>query len=214
MSDYIPSEYVQIDRVSDARSSLEELSSCLDRCIDSDYAWKYAIISAHCALQGYLCIALNNGNSFQTWKDKQYRKWQKEYDKDSQGLQDLKIPQLDFFNSLYEKVFTSDTELDHDLIEFLNETRNGLVHFNTDSYSIERASIINSISESVKAIKKTPALAQGNFFYEEEDAQHFEKVTNEIEEKLQAIPNKLLKRKKKCWLCSFLANFNQRFCSS
>jgi len=183
------SEYVRFDRASDVRSSLEELSSCLTRCLDTDNALKYAIISVHCALQGCLCIALRDGNSFQTWKKKQYIKWQKHYDANLQGLQAPEIPQLDFFMSLYERVFSADKDLNSDLIIFLNETRNGLVHFNTDSYSIERASIIESIIEAVKAIKKTPDQAQGIFFYKEYESQHFISLINQIEGQLELMPN-------------------------
>jgi len=174
------SEYVRIDRLSDAESSLIELSSCLKRSVESDSAWKYAIISAHCALQGYLCIALHNDNSFQTWKNNQYKKWQKAYDNN----EELPDPQLDFFMELFDKVFTSNKTIERDLISSLNETRNGLVHFNTDSYLIEKALIVDVINEAIKAIKLTPSLAQGNFFYEEEQRLAFDKAIMEVEEEL------------------------------
>jgi hypothetical protein len=174
--------YVLIDRMSDAISSLEELSSCLERSSNSDSAWKFAIISVHCALQGYMCIALHDGsNSFKTWKNDQSKKWQQAYD----NKEELPaIPQLDFFMQLFDKLFSGNQTIDRHLICWLNETRNGLVHFNTDSYSIEKASIIVSIKEYIKAIKLTPSLALGNSFYVEKNNEIFLHLIERIEMQL------------------------------
>lgn len=177
------SEYVQFDRLLDAESSLVELCSCLERTSESDHSWKFAIISAHCALQGYLCIALHNGNSFQTWKNNQYKKWQIAYD----NKEELPDPQLDFFMELLDKVFVSKESIDRHLISWLNETRNGLVHFNTSSYSIERASIINAIKEAFKAIKLTPSLAKGNFFYDVGQQAAFRKACENVDSSLSQL---------------------------
>lgn len=174
--------HVFIDRVSDAISSLEELSSCLERSSNSDSAWKFAIISVHCALQGYMCIALHNGrNSFQTWKNDQSKKWQQAYDN---KVELPAIPQLDFFMQLFDKLFSGNQTIDRQLIFWLNETRNGLVHFNTDSYSIEKDSIILAIKEYIKAIKLTPSLALDNFFYEEVNREIFLSLIARVEGQL------------------------------
>lgn len=55
--------YIRLDRQSDALASLEEFCRCVERASTDELAWKYAIISMHGALQGYMCIALKNGNS-------------------------------------------------------------------------------------------------------------------------------------------------------
>lgn len=174
------SEYVQFDRTSDALSSLEELSSCLNRKNGSVSAWKYAIVSVHCALQGYMCIALHNGNSFLTWKTNQYKNWQIAYDSKVQ----LPDPQLDFFMELFDKLFPNSSPINRVLISWLNDTRNGLIHFNTDSYSIEKESIVRALREAIHAIKLTPSLTKGNFFYELSDNKNFDNLIAEIELKL------------------------------
>ncbi|CAG36027.1 hypothetical protein [Desulfotalea psychrophila] len=176
-------KYVQFDRLSDAESSLDELCSCLERVSKSEHAWKYAIISTHCALQGYLCIALRNGNSFQTWKKNQYKKWQEADDNELK----LPDPQLDFFMELFDKVFSSSTNIDRNLIVWLNETRNGLVHFNTDSYLIEKALIIKAVAQAVQAIKQTPSLAKGIFFYEDVQESSFQKACKKVETRLNSL---------------------------
>lgn len=155
--------YINFDRFSDALASLEQLCDNLEKAKVSDKSWKFSIISSHCALQGFMCMALHNGNSFETWKNNHYKKWQKAYDEGAA----LPEPHLDFFLELYRKLFTTNTNIDASLIEFLNETRNGLVHFNTDSYSIELDSIVSSIKEVIAAIELTPSLAKGVFYYEE-----------------------------------------------
>jgi hypothetical protein len=161
--------YINFDRFSDAIASLEQLCDTLERAHDSDQPWKFAVIASHCAMQGFMCIALHNGNSFETWKTNHYKKWQKAYD----AGEDLPDPHLDFFLELYGKLFPNTSGLDDSLINFLNETRNGLVHFNTDSYSIELDSIVSSIRESLKAIELTPSLAKGVFYYEEQQESIF-----------------------------------------
>ncbi|HIF6043848.1 TPA: hypothetical protein ACX3G9_004354 [Vibrio parahaemolyticus] len=161
--------YINFDRFSDAMASLEQLCDNLGKAAESEQSWKFAVISAHCALQGFMCIALHNGNSFDTWKNNHYKKWQKAYD----AGEELPDPQLDFFLELYNKLFPKNIGLDLSLIEFLNETRNGMVHFNTDSYSIEKKSIVLSIRESLKAIELTPSLAKGIFYYEEDQEAMF-----------------------------------------
>ena len=170
-------QYIQFDRQSDSLASLDELCSCLERVKHNEFIWKYAIISAHNALQGYLCIALSNGNSFETWKDKQLEKWLVAYSNKTE----LPNPQLNFFMELFDKVFKNDSVINRENIKWLNETRNGLIHFNTDGYSIERNSVYECCLEALSAIKLTPTLAQGIFFYSEAESESFMKACSRTE---------------------------------
>ncbi|MDX1633794.1 MAG: hypothetical protein R3280_04100 [Marinobacter sp.] len=171
-------DYLDFDRQEDVLSSLEEFCASLERAKHSDRAWKYVMISAHNALQGCICIALRNGNAFQTWNERHLKKWLEAYRKGD----DLPDPKLNFFLELYDKLFENEGMLDRGNIEWLNETRNGLVHFNTDSYAIHKPSILDACDEAFQAIMLTPQKSQGIFFYTEDQEKDFSKLVSEIRE--------------------------------
>ncbi|WIO74750.1 hypothetical protein QP938_02265 [Porticoccaceae bacterium LTM1] len=173
--------YINFDRQIDLHASLEELLVHARTSFDSTRACKWALISAHSALQASMCMALRGSAGFDTWKPNHLKKWLEAYEKGDE----LPDPQLDFFMDLFDKLFSEDSGLDRHLIKWLNETRNGLIHFNTDSYSIEKASIIAAISESMKAVAKTPDLSTGIFFYEEGQVETFNNLCNEIAKKME-----------------------------
>ncbi len=162
-------EYICFDRQSDAQASLDEFCYCLERVSKDDSAWKYAIISIHSALQGYICICLRNGDSFQTWNERNIKKWLAAYRSNT----DLPNTRLDFFLELYEKAFSDETRINRDAIEWINEQRNSLVHFNTDSLSIHRESAVACCKQAFEAIKLTPVKAKGIFFYDDSQSQAF-----------------------------------------
>jgi hypothetical protein len=164
------SDYVRFNRLSDAKASIDEFCYCLARTSDDEKAWKYAIISIHNALQGYICISLRNGNSFQTWNERHLTKWLEAYHNDKE----LPNTKLDYFMELFDKAFPDETILNRRNIEWLNETRNTFIHFNTDSFSVSRSSAILCCREAMEAIKLTPFKAVGIFFYDEEQKNAFE----------------------------------------
>jgi hypothetical protein len=174
--------YINLDRQIDLHASLEELLVHVRTSFDSARACKWALISAHSALQASMCMALRGSAGFETWKPSHLKKWLEAYEKG----EELPDPQLDFFMELFDKLFPEDSGLNRHLIKWLNETRNGLIHFNTDSYSIEKASIIAAISESLKAMTKTPDLSTGIFFYEESQVQTFNNICKEITKQLKS----------------------------
>lgn len=176
------SEYIRFDRQSDAQASLDQFCASLERTKDDESAWKFALIAVHSALQGYICIALRNGNSFQTWNERHLKKWLDAYDKGG----DLPDTKLDFFMELYEKAFSDEASLNRKSIEWLNETRNSLVHFNTDSFSIHRESAIECSKEALSAITLAPQKAKGIFFYKEEQQQLFQASCERARELLES----------------------------
>ena len=178
--------YFTFTRETDVLASLEGLSLSLERTSENERAWKFAIISAHLLLQGSISITLREGNGFQTRRPKQLEKWLKAYE----NGQDLPLPQLDNFMELFDRTFDdADYKIDRDLISWLNETRNGLIHFNTDSYSIETGSMIAAIQEAVKAAKLGPKLANGIFFYDEQNRELFELLCRTVEDQLIQKPD-------------------------
>lgn len=173
--------YISFDRQIDLQASLEELLVHARTSFDSATACKWALISAHSALQASMCMALRGSAGFDTWRPNHLKKWLDAYEKD----EELPDPQLDFFMELFDKLFSVGSGLDRGLIKWLNETRNGLIHFNTDSYSIEKASIVAAIDESMKAIGRTPDMSTGLFFHEDAQVQTFNNLCKEIREQIE-----------------------------
>lgn len=172
--------YIELDRLTDLQASLEELLLHVRTPLQSAGACKWSLIAAHSALQAALSIALRGSAGFETWKPQHAKKWLAAYE---QG-KELPDPQLDFFMQLFDKLFDGDPKIDMDLIRWLNETRNGVVHFNTDSYYIERASVVSAVREALEAIRTAPSLSKGNFFYEEGQSERFSRVCDAIGEQL------------------------------
>ena len=174
--------YINFDRQDVGQTSLNEALSCLNMLADDKRFWKYAIISIHNALQCYLSIALRGTSGINTWKKPHAKKWLKAYDKslESEGLEELPNVQLDYFMELYDKLFTNKPENQRTLINWLNDTRNEFVHFNSDSFSVHEPSLLEAFEQALEDIKLSPSLSNGIFFYEEEQKAKFDATTQEL----------------------------------
>ena len=175
-------DFIQFDRMSDALTSLEEFCDCVDSTHHQPRRWKFAIISIHNALQGYVCISLSNGSSFHTWKEKHLVRWLKAY---KEGKQ-LPNPQLDIFMNLFDKLFLKRGSISRDDIVWLNEARNSFTHFNQDGYSLCHESAYICCLAALEAIKLTPTLSSGIFFYEDIDRLTFRKACENAQRCLSA----------------------------
>jgi hypothetical protein len=143
----------------------------MERLNENELLWQYAIISIHNSLQGYITAGLSRDNILDTWKEKQAKKWKKEFDLKSQGLNDPKIPELDYFNELFNKAFVNESTIDGGLIKYLNGLRNSFIHFNTGVLALEKDSAISVCNEAIKAISLILAIFTEIFYYKEEENQ-------------------------------------------
>jgi len=175
--------YIRFDRFIDLETSLEQLLAQIEGAQMSETCWKWAIIAAHSALQGAVCIALRGSAGFDTWKPNHLKKWIEAYENN----EDLPDPQLDFFMELFDKLFGKESGIDRDLISWLNESRNNFIHFNTDQFSIERKSIVDAIDESVSAMIAAPARSKGIFFYDEPQPERFDALCQSIRARLKIL---------------------------
>lgn len=175
--------YIEFDRFIDLEASLEQLLAQIQGAPMTATCWKWALIAAHSALQGSICIALRGSVGFDTWKPKHLKKWLEAYEKKS----DLPDPHLDYFMELFDRLFGSESEIDRHLINWLNESRNNFIHFNSDHYSIERKSIVRAIDESVSATIAAPTRSKGVFFYEERQSERFYALCESIRASLKML---------------------------
>ncbi|MFJ4249370.1 hypothetical protein [Pseudomonas sp. NPDC089741] len=177
--------YIQFDRFIDLETSLEQLLAQTQGAPMTATSWKWALIAAHSALQGAVCIALRGSAGFDTWKPKHLKKWLEAYENN----EDLPDPQLDYFMELYDRLFGKESGIDRDLITWLNKSRNDFIHFNSDQFSINRKSIVDAIDESVSAIIAAPAHSNGVFFYEERQSERFDALCQSIRARLKMLAN-------------------------
>jgi hypothetical protein len=175
--------YIEFDRFIDLETSLEQLLAQIQGSPMTATSWKWALIAAHSALQGAVCIALRGSAGFDTWKPKFLKKWLDAY----KNKKDLPGTQLDNFMNLFDKLFDKDSEIERDLINSLNEHRNNFVHFNTDHFYIERKLIVDAINESISAMIAAPRRSKGVFFYEELQSQRFDALCQSIRERLKML---------------------------
>ncbi|WP_085586618.1 MULTISPECIES: hypothetical protein [unclassified Pseudomonas] len=174
---------IRFDRFIDLETSLEQLLAQIQGEPMTATCWKWSLIAAHSALQGAVCIALRGSAGFDTWKPSHLKKWLAAYE----YSEDLPDPQLDFFMELFDRLFGKEPGINRDVISWLNEYRNILIHFNTDQLSIERKSIVSAIDESVTAIIEAPTHSQGSFLYDEQQLQRFEVLCQSIRARLRIL---------------------------
>ncbi|MFJ7316143.1 hypothetical protein ACIQVE_25995 [Pseudomonas sp. NPDC098747] len=72
--------YIRFDRFIDLETSLEQLLAQIQGAPMTATSWKWALIAAHSALQGAVCIALRGSAGFDTWKPKHLKKWLEAYE--------------------------------------------------------------------------------------------------------------------------------------
>lgn len=187
---------LEFERRNTAKLSLQEFCSCMERMINDELLMQYAVISMHNALQGYMTIYLRDNDLLDTWKDSHAKKWKEvEYPKmlASEGIyQPKKYPQLDVFMGLFDKVFSSKVhKIDIQLIAALNEQRNYFIHFNSDSFTLEKQYAIEACAEALKAIIFIVS-SDRKLFYHEEEKQVFEALCEKAHSHIAAHqpPNK------------------------
>ncbi len=172
--------WVRFDRQDEGISSLYAFRDSLRALADDPRYFKYCIISIHNALQGYVCIALRHGNSFNHWKKRDLIEWLSKY-KDEE---DLPLPDIDRFLNLYKRLFDATDSTAYDKIRWLNETRNTLIHFNIDGLSFTAEEALDCCEEAFRKVIEAIGLAKGIVFYEDSQEQEFVTVKNEIDAEL------------------------------
>jgi len=137
--------WLRTDEIEEAISALEMLAEVAPSIIEDSYRWKWIIISLHNALQGFMVLALRQGNGLLVLKDNIAKQWLKAH---REGVK-CPVEKLDNFLNLYKKV-KSDYMLfysysrkfeatpNHDrAVKMLNELRNEFIHFVPKGWSLK-----------------------------------------------------------------------------
>lgn len=145
----VANDYLRTSHWTDAITSLEDTHDFTGRIALSPHYWKWVVIAVHSAVQGFMALALEQGNSLLVMDDNRGAKWLHAYEKGDSYPED----RMDRFHSLYEKVksdqvcryigsskFVPGTTHDESMRK-LNDCRNGFTHFFPKTWSIELAGL-------------------------------------------------------------------------
>jgi hypothetical protein len=153
--------YLRTDEKEEAVRSLEFARSHAALLSSDPYAWKWILISLHNAVQGFMVLALWNGNGLLTLREDIATKWLKAYRED--GV--YPVEKLDNFLSLYDKVknptsfptvgaacFIGSPTRDLSMRR-LNHIRNEFIHFTPKGWSLEMAGLPQICLDSLDLIR-------------------------------------------------------------
>ncbi|MFC7369427.1 hypothetical protein [Vreelandella zhaodongensis] len=137
--------WLRTDELEESVSALRMMRDTALKVANDVYQWKWIVIASHNALQGFMVLALRNGNNLTVMPDKLAGKWLEAYRADKP----LPEERLDSFPNLYKKIkgedmerlvmsrcFTATAEQDR-CVKKLQELRNDFIHFIPKGWSIE-----------------------------------------------------------------------------
>ena len=137
--------YLRTDEREEAVRSLEWAAHQATSISEDSYQWKWVLIALHNAAQGFMVLALWNGNGLLALRDKIASKWLDAYNNGGQYPDE----KLDEFLNLYKKVKDKDNfhvigagpfspGATHDKsFSLLNFCRNEFIHFKPKGWSLE-----------------------------------------------------------------------------
>lgn len=141
--------YLRTDEREEAVRSLEWAEIQARALLDDPYQWKWVLISLHNAVQGFMVLALWDGNGLLALRDKVAAKWLEAY----RNGGPYPAEKLDEFLNLYKKVkdennfhvigagpFSPSATHDNSF-ECLNSFRNEFIHFTPKGWSLELAGL-------------------------------------------------------------------------
>ena len=139
------SRYLRTNERQEAVRSLEWAELQARSLLDDPYLWKWVFIALHNAAQGFMVLALWNGNGLLTLSDKAAEKWLDAYNNGGQ----FPIDKLDNFLNLYMKVKDKNNFHSYGASSFipgsthdksftrLNDFRNEFIHFTPKGWSLQ-----------------------------------------------------------------------------
>jgi len=137
--------WLTTDVCEEAVAAVEMTAEMAKRLPQDKYAWKWVVLSLHDALQGFMVLALSQGNGLLASTEKSREKWLEAYRKGEKFGDE----RLDSFPNLYKKIKSEamiayvnsgrfePSETQDWAVNKLNELRNNFVHFLPRTWMIE-----------------------------------------------------------------------------
>jgi len=173
----LPNYALEYDERLDAMASLEILVEILPKVITAPHQWKWAVLSLHAALQGFMVLALQGTNDLDVLRKDHAIAWMEFYE----GKKDLEKPlKLDYFDELYKKI-KSDVmlKLTHskkfepspsqdESVRRLQSERNNLAHYVPATSLLDVRVWVELILDVIPIIEFLVFESNNVSFYEEE----------------------------------------------
>ena len=153
--------YLRTDEREEAIRSLE-FAEAQARALAADpYLWKWVIVALHSAAQGFMVLALWNGNGLLAMRPRVAKKWLEAYERGGAFPNE----KLDDFLALYAKVkdplnfytvgasaFMPAESSDESFL-MLNEVRNTFTHFTPKGWSLQVAGLPRMCLDTLQLIR-------------------------------------------------------------
>lgn len=167
--------YVRTDTAEDAVSSFEVASDFYARALADDRYWKWFVVAVHAGVQGAFALALDGGNELLVQKPGVAKATLAAYEQGSE------IPEshMDNFMRLYRKLHAKEnlrsssaqplpeSPQNELALERLNALRDDFIHFNTKSWSIERALIEARVRGSLEVAQFVLVESEAVLWYDD-----------------------------------------------
>lgn len=190
--------WLRTDETEEAISALEMIAESALALSADIYSWKWAIIAAHNALQGFMVLALRQGNGLLALKDKIAAQWLKAYREGGK----YPIEKLDNFLNLYKKVksdrmlcyghsmkFTATSDHNRS-VKKLNQLRNEFIHFVPKGWSLELTGLPEICLRCLEVIEFLGWESGNIIFYDEEQKSRAESALKTTKNVLTDIKKK------------------------
>jgi len=187
--------WLRTNETEEAISALEMLSEICPTLISDSYRWKWAIIATHNSLQGFMVLALRQGNGLLALKDKISQEWLKAHREGGK----YPVEKLDNFLNLYKKI-KSDRMLcyvhskkfiakdDHNWsVKKLNDLRNEFIHFVPKGWSLELLGLPEICLSCIEIVEFLCWESGNLIFYEQIQKQRAKKSLKKIKDVLYKI---------------------------
>jgi hypothetical protein len=151
--------YLRTDQWTYAVSSVESAIDFAARAEEEPSWWRWLIVGLHSTVQGFMVLALEQGNGFAVMRPDIAAAWLKAYENGTPFPDD----KMDFFLALYAKVkvkgglgyfgdkpFVPRPTHDWSMLN-LNEIRNEFIHFMPKGWALELAGLPKIARECVEA---------------------------------------------------------------
>jgi hypothetical protein len=187
--------WLRTNELEESVSALRMMRDTARKVINDVYQWKWIVIASHNALQGFMVLALRNGNNLTVMPDKLAGKWLEAYRADKP----LPEERLDSFPNLYKKIkgehmerlvmsrrFTATADQDR-CVKKLQELRNNFIHFIPKGWSIEVSGLPSLCLAIIEIIEFLGWESSNVLWHKEGQREEAESIISELKVTLDAI---------------------------
>lgn len=193
--------WLRTDELEESVSALRMMRDTALKVANDLYQWKWIVIASHNALQGFMVLALRNGNNLTVMPDKLAGKWLEAYRADKP----LPEERLDSFPNLYKKIkgadmerlvmgrrFTATAEQDR-CVKQLQDLRNEFIHFIPKGWSLEATGLPSLCLTIVEIIEFIGWESSNVLWYKDGQREEAESIISELKVTLGGISDQYQK---------------------